>query len=140
MATTQSTTDAADFGEKDTRKDDMREATEEFVEDLIDEASSASESETLKEFLDAQSAFHDYSYRNVLLIKMQCPYATRVAGYRTWQDGFDRQVQSGEEAIHICTHVLPSIRVRSAGTHRITTTVSGASTTTPSPKNGRAGS
>ena len=34
MATTRHTTDAADFGEKDTRKDDMREATEEFVEDL----------------------------------------------------------------------------------------------------------
>ena len=101
MATTQTTTDVADFGEKDTRKDDMQDATEEFVEDLIDEASSARESETMKEFLDAQSAFHDYSYRNALLIKMQCPHATRVAGYRTWQDDCDRQVQSGEEAIYI---------------------------------------
>jgi hypothetical protein len=101
MATTQTTTDAADFGEKDTRKDDMREATEEFVEDLIAEADSAGESETMKEFLDAQSAFHDYSHRNALLIKMQCPHATRVAGYRTWQENFDRQVQAGEEAIHI---------------------------------------
>lgn len=106
MATTQSTTNAADFGEKETRKDDMQESIEEFVEDLIDEANSASESETLKRFLDAHSAFHDYSYRNTLLIQMQCPHATRVAGYRTWQDEFNRQVQKGEEAIFIWQPVI----------------------------------
>ena len=107
MATTQTTTtDGRDFGEKDSREDEMRESTEEFVEDLIDEAQSASESETFKRFLDAQSAFHDYSMRNTLLIQMQCPNASRVAGYRTWQDEFDRQVQSGESAIYIWRPII----------------------------------
>lgn len=106
MTQSKADTNAADFGEKDTRKEDMRESTAEFVEELIAEANSASESETLKEFLDAHSAFHDYSYRNSLLIKMQQPNASRVAGYRTWQDEFDRQVQSGEEAIYIWQPVI----------------------------------
>lgn len=106
MATTESSANPHEFGTKDTRKDEMRESTEEFIEDLIAEAKSASESETFKRFLDAQSAFHDYSYRNTLLIQMQCPHATHVAGYRTWQTEFDRHVQEGESAIWIWRPII----------------------------------
>lgn len=54
----------------------------------------ASDSEVLQEFLDVQACFHDYSVNNTLLIHHQKPDATRVAGYRTWQD-LGRQVQEG---------------------------------------------
>jgi hypothetical protein len=39
--------------------------------------------EEFQEWLHFQSRFHDYSHRNSLLIKLQCPEATKVAGYRT---------------------------------------------------------
>jgi hypothetical protein len=48
---------------------------------------------TIQEWLDVQSRFHDYSYRNTLFIKRQCPEATRVASYRTRQEEFDRHVE-----------------------------------------------
>ena len=108
MAQAQSTANGREFGAKDTRKDEMQEATEEFIEDLLDETESASESERFRRFLDAQSAFHDYSYRNTLLIHLQCPHATRVAGYRTWQNEFDRQVEKGESAIWIWRPIIAS--------------------------------
>jgi hypothetical protein len=41
-----------------------------------------------RRWFDAQTAFHDYSCQNALLNKRQCPEATRVAGYRTWQEEF----------------------------------------------------
>ena len=66
----------------------------------------AQASEEFQEWLDVQSRFHDYSYRNTLLIKQQCPEATRVAGYRTWQDDFDRHVQEGESAIWIWAPII----------------------------------
>ena len=36
-----------------------------------------------------------------LLIKLQCPEATKVAGYNTWRNEFNRHVQEGEQAIWI---------------------------------------
>jgi hypothetical protein len=57
-------------------------------------------------YLKVQSRFHTYSARNALLIGRQCPSATQVAGYRTWQS-LDRQVIKGAHAIKI---VAPSQR------------------------------
>jgi hypothetical protein len=62
--------------------------------------------EEFQEWLDVQSRFHDYSHRNSLLIKLQCPEATKVAGYRTWQEEFDRHVQEGEQAIWIWAPII----------------------------------
>lgn len=45
--------------------------------------------------------FHDYSLNNTLLIAMQKPDATLVAGYTTWKKQFGRQVNKGEKGIHI---------------------------------------
>jgi len=47
------------------------------------------------------SKFHEYSYQNSLLIKIQKPDATYVAGYRQWQDKFNRHVKKGEKGIAI---------------------------------------
>jgi len=51
-------------------------------------------------YLDVQRRFHTYSWGNCLLIAIQRPDATRIAGYRKWQT-LGRQVRKGERAITI---------------------------------------
>lgn len=63
------------------------------------------------EYLAAMSKFHRYSYKNALLIVLQCPTATQVAGYKVWKEEFERQVKRGEHGILI---FAPSQRKRAA--------------------------
>jgi antirestriction protein ArdC len=62
-------------------------------------AALASSTEWLA-YLRFVAAFRAYSMNNLLLIAAQCPHATRVAGYRKWQQ-LGRQVRKGEKAIKI---------------------------------------
>ena len=50
--------------------------------------------------LSMASRFHNYSWRNCMLIVAQMPEATRVAGYNTWRS-LDRQVRKGERGIAV---------------------------------------
>ncbi len=59
------------------------------------------ESEKYKSYLSTMSKFHNYSFNNTLLIAMQKPEATLVAGYQEWQKNFERHVNKGEKAIRI---------------------------------------
>ena len=59
------------------------------------------ESDKFKQYLKTLSKFHDYSLNNTILIAMQKPDATLVAGYTAWQKQFGRQVQKGENGIRI---------------------------------------
>ncbi|SIS16111.1 ImmA/IrrE family metallo-endopeptidase [Natronorubrum thiooxidans] len=104
MATSSSTRET--FDDSDTRHDEMHSTIETWIQDLVEEVDSAVSSEQFKQWLDVQSRFHDYSHRNTLLIKLQCPHATRVAGYRTWQNEFDRHVNEGETAIWIWAPII----------------------------------
>ena len=54
-----------------------------------------------KEYLRVMSKFHNYSFNNTMLIAMQKPDATLVAGYKAWQKNFERHVNKGEKAIRI---------------------------------------
>jgi len=65
--------------------------------DLVDEKAAGRE---IRRFLKVCARFHRYSWGNQLLIAMQYPAATRVAGYRTWQK-LGRQVNRGEKGIVI---------------------------------------
>jgi hypothetical protein len=94
------------FDAAETRADDMRETFESWLSELRELAEEASASEAFRAWLDVQSRFHDYSTRNALLIACQRPDATRVAGYRTWQEEFDRQVREGEQAIWIWAPII----------------------------------
>lgn len=58
-------------------------------------------SEKYMEYLRVMSQFHNYSFSNTLLIAMQKPNATLVAGYGAWQKKFERNVMKGEKAIKI---------------------------------------
>ena len=59
------------------------------------------DSDKYKEYLNTMAKFYNYSYRNTLLILMQNPSASYVAGYTAWKNNFDRQVKRGEKAIKI---------------------------------------
>ena len=59
------------------------------------------ESEQYKAYLTAMSKFHNYSFNNTLLIAMQKPDASLVAGFGKWRDDFERHVKKGEKGIKI---------------------------------------
>jgi len=59
------------------------------------------ESEQYKAYLTAMSKFHNYSFNNTLLIAMQKPNASLIAGFGKWRDDFERHVKKGEKGIKI---------------------------------------
>ncbi len=69
------------------------------------------ESNRYREYLSTMSKFHTYSFRNSLLIFLQKPEATHVAGYTTWQKKFNRQVQRGEKGIRIIGYGSKKINI-----------------------------
>ena len=58
-------------------------------------------SEKYAEYLRVMSQFHHYSFNNTVLIAMQKPDATLVAGYHAWEKKFNRHVMKGEKGIQI---------------------------------------
>ena len=68
------------------------------------------QSDRYAEYLKTMSRFHKYSTRNTLLIHMQRPDATLVAGFQSWQTKFGRYVKKGEKAIKILAPVPFTIR------------------------------
>lgn len=58
-------------------------------------------SEKYKLYLKTMAKFHDYSTKNVILIHMQMPNATKVAGYNKWKNEFNHQVKKHEKSIRI---------------------------------------
>lgn len=80
-----------------TEKQKVKEITDRLEEGLKE----LFESEKYKSYLSTMSKFHNYSFNNTLLIAMQKPEATLVAGYKAWQKNFGRHVNKGEKAIRI---------------------------------------
>ena len=80
-----------------TEKQKVQEITDKLEEGLKE----LFESEKYKAYLSTMSKFHNYSFNNTLLIAMQKPEATLVAGYKAWQKNFERHVNKGEKAIRI---------------------------------------
>lgn len=67
---------------------------------IAEQVEELRESETWARFLSFTQSFHRYSLGNLLLIFAQCPEASHIAGYRTWQK-LNRQVRKGETGIRI---------------------------------------
>ena len=59
------------------------------------------DSERYKEYLKVMSKFHNYSFRNTVLIAMQKPDACLVAGFSAWKNNFERNVMKGQKGIKI---------------------------------------
>ena len=82
---------------KKSNKEQLREITE-GIEQGIKELF---ESEKYMKYLSTMSRFHRYSVNNTMLIYMQKPDATLVAGFNKWRDQFERHVKKGEHGITI---------------------------------------
>ena len=59
------------------------------------------DSERYKEYLKVMSKFHNYSFRNTVLIAMQKPDASLLAGFSAWKNNFERNVMRGQKGIKI---------------------------------------
>ncbi|MFL6450413.1 MAG: ArdC-like ssDNA-binding domain-containing protein [Bryobacteraceae bacterium] len=68
-------------------------------------ALEAGNSTALTAYLNVTARFHKYSWTNCLLIAMQCPTATHVAGFRAWL-GLGRHVRKGEKGIAILAPII----------------------------------
>ena len=71
----------------------LTEKLEQSIKDIFND-------QGFKDYLKTMSIFHNYSYRNIALIKNQCPDATCVSGFTTWKK-LDRYVKKGEKGIGI---------------------------------------
>ena len=78
-----------------------KQKVQEITEKLEQGIKELFESEKYKTYLNTMSKFHNYSFNNTMLIAMQKPEATLVAGFKAWQKNFDRHVKKGEKGIRI---------------------------------------
>jgi hypothetical protein len=86
------------------------EAAESKVEGILKQlragVESIQQSDQFRLFLSTMAKFHDYSIGNLILIMLQKPNATHVAGFNTWKE-LGRWVKSGEKGIAILAPVFP---------------------------------
>ena len=75
------------------------------IEELANEVDKARVSRAMIDYLAAMARFHRYSAANCMLIRAQCPKATKVAGFMAWKRKFSRQVRKGEKGIKILAPV-----------------------------------
>ena len=78
------------------RNADTAEKVKALTDKLETGVKAVFESEQYKAYMKAMAKFHRYSFNNVMLILMQCPNATAVAGFNTWK------------AVHIYGTVSPA--------------------------------
>jgi len=83
--------------EKPTNKERLKDITD-SIEKGIQELF---QSDKYAQYLRTMSRFHKYSVNNTMLIYMQRPDATLVAGFNKWRDQFERNVRKGEKGIKI---------------------------------------
>ncbi|WP_335139012.1 ArdC-like ssDNA-binding domain-containing protein [Lacticaseibacillus paracasei] len=76
-------------------------STKELLALAEDGAKKVFSTDEYREYLKFISGFHQYSVRNQLLIYLQNPHATFVAGYHTWKNQYHRQVNQHEKGIRI---------------------------------------
>jgi len=86
------------------KRDDVQRIAREAFQQLV-ESVEAGTSETLVNYLKAMGSFHRYSLGNAILIRLQKPDATHVAGFRTWQR-LGRRVRKGEYGIGIMAPIV----------------------------------
>jgi len=83
--------------DRKTEKQKVQEITDKLEQGLKE----LFDSEKYKNYLSTMSKFHHYSFNNTMLIAMQKPDATLVAGFQAWKKNFERHVNMGERGIKI---------------------------------------
>lgn len=80
---------------------DKADKTSELLKQLEEGVSDLFTSGKYENYLKVMSKFHNYSFTNSVAIWLQNPEATNVAGFKSWQNNFNRNVKKGEKAITI---------------------------------------
>ena len=83
------------------KKPSNREQVKQIIAQIEDGIQELFQSERYAEYLRTMSRFHNYSYNNTILIHMQMPNATQVAGFNKWKNQFGRHVKKGEKGLTI---------------------------------------
>ena len=83
------------------KKTKQAEQVQDITDRLKEGIQQLFESDRYKAYLTTMAKFHNYSFNNTLLIAMQKPDATLVAGYSDWKNKFGRHVKRGEKGIKI---------------------------------------
>lgn len=83
------------------KKPSSREQVKQIVAGIEGSIQELFQSERYVEYLRTMSRFHTYSVNNTILIHMQMPSATHVAGYNKWKNQFGRHVKQGEKGLTI---------------------------------------
>lgn len=95
------------MADNNTEKQRVQELTDKLEQGLQDLFNS----DSYRNYLSTMSKFHNYSFNNTLLIAMQKPDATLVAGYKAWQKNFERHVNKGErQSVSLHLHPIKSKR------------------------------
>jgi antirestriction protein ArdC len=98
------------------------QTTSDLLATLTDGISRLTTSESWKKWLDIQSRFHRYSFGNTLLIALQRPDATQVAGFHTWRR-MGRFVRKGEKGIAILAPIMRRVRIEDDETGEVNVVV-----------------
>ena len=98
------------MAEKQTNKERLKDITD-SIETGIKELF---ESDRYRQYLATMSRFHRYSVNNTMLIYMQRPDATHVAGFNKWRDQFGRNVKKGRKRALRSSPPRPSRRKSSS--------------------------
>ncbi len=96
----------SDVKSKPSKAQELRARIDGSLATLANAVDEVRASEAFRAYLNTQAKFYRYSWHNCMLIGMQRPSATQVAGYRQWQK-LGRQVRKGEKSIAIiapCTY------------------------------------
>jgi antirestriction protein ArdC len=95
---------------RDERREQARQAIKQAAGEHLSE-------DGFRRWIEIRSRFHRYSMGNTLLIAAQCPDASQVAGYKSWQK-LGRQVRKGEKAIRILAPIVVKKRDEESGEER----------------------
>ena len=99
--------------EKKAEIEQLTKQLEEGVEEYL-------QSDRYRELLQTFSKFYNYSLNNSILIMLQKPESTMIAGYTKWRDDFHRQVLPGEKGIKIYQPVSIKVKVEKEKTDPLT--------------------
>ena len=84
---------------------EAQQSAQERVKEITDKLEAGLkalfEGDNFRQYLNTMSKFHNYSFNNTMLIALQKPDATLVAGFNSWKKNFERSVNKGEKGIKI---------------------------------------
>lgn len=100
----------------------MKNKTIEELLALLDEGvAQLLEGDEYRQYLKTMSRFPSYSMRNTLLLYKQCPQASLVAGFQTWERVFGRHVKKGEKGLRILAPYSYKVKTKDAAKEKIET-------------------